>query len=93
VIEAPAQTPITGVEMDGTALRPDRRSAFRRTVPRSRVESLAERIDELVRERQELRRRSAGAAALEPNRLELARAQRDLSQALIETHRPTSPAA
>ena len=92
-MEAAALRPIPGVEMDGTALRPDRRSAFRRTVPRSRVEALAERIDELVCERQELRRRSAGAAALEPNRLELARAQRDLSQALIETHRPEPPAA
>ena len=92
-MDAPALRPILGLEMDGTALRPDRRSAFRRTVPRSRVEALAERIDELVRERQDLRRRSAGAVALEPNRLELAQAQRDLSQALIETHRPeTSPA-
>jgi hypothetical protein len=81
------------MEMDGTALRPDRRSAFRRTVPRSRVEALSERIDELVRERQELRSRSAGVTALEPNRLELARAQRDLSQALIDKHRPESSTA
>ena len=68
--------------MDGSALR-----------HRSRVDALVERIGALVRERQELRERRAGAAALEPNRLELARAQRDLSRALIETHRPDPPEA
>ena len=79
--------------MDGSALRPGRRHAFGRSAPRSRVEALAERIDELVRERQELRRSRADAVALEPNRIELARAQRELSLALIDKHCPEPPQA
>jgi hypothetical protein len=46
------------------------------------------RIAELVAERQELRRSGAGAAAIERNRFQLARAQWDLAHALIDRHLP-----
>ncbi len=49
-----------------------------------------ERTAELARERQNLRQRGAGAAALERNRVALARAQWQLSHALIERYRPTA---
>jgi hypothetical protein len=47
------------------------------------VDSLHERLGRLVAERQELRAAAAGAAALERNRLEIARLQQLLSAALI----------
>ena len=50
------------------------------------VESLGMRVRALVVERQALRERRAGKRALERNRLELARCQRSLGQALIEQH-------
>ena len=61
------------------------------------VESLGLRIRALVVERQALRERGAGKRALERNRLELVRCQRELSRALIERHggdteRVTGPA-
>ncbi len=52
------------------------------------VESLSERIAELVRERQELRAAAADAATLERNRLEIARMQQLLSEALIRQYGP-----
>jgi hypothetical protein len=42
----------------------------------------------LVAERQELRRRSASAKALERNRLRIARTQWELGHVLIDTHLP-----
>jgi hypothetical protein len=50
------------------------------------VESLRERIGELVRERQELRTTGASHRSLEWNRLQLARRQSELGRALIEQH-------
>ena len=50
------------------------------------VESLGLRIRALVVERQSLRERGAGKRALERNRLELVRCQRELSRALIARH-------
>ena len=53
------------------------------------VESLGMRIRALVVERQALRERGAGKRALERNRLQLVRRQRELSRALIERHGAT----
>ena len=50
------------------------------------VESLRERIGELVRERQELRTTGASRRSLESNRVQLARRQSELGRALIEQH-------
>ena len=50
------------------------------------VESLRERIGELVRERQELRTTGASRRSLESNRVQLVRRQSELGQALIEQH-------
>jgi hypothetical protein len=50
------------------------------------VESLRERIGELVRERQELRTTGANRRSLESNRVQLARRQSELGRALIEQH-------
>jgi hypothetical protein len=54
------------------------------------VESLTERILELVAERQALRATAGDLDALERNRLEIARLQQQLSYALIERHRPAA---
>ena len=50
------------------------------------VEEIQERTERLVRERQQLRSMDAVHRRLEANRLELVRAHRELSQALIERH-------
>jgi hypothetical protein len=50
------------------------------------IESLRERIGELVRERQELRTTGASRRSLESNRVQLARRQSELGRALIEQH-------
>jgi hypothetical protein len=50
------------------------------------VECLQEELGRLVRQRQALRERNAGRDALESNRLELARRQRQLSHALIDRY-------
>lgn len=52
----------------------------------SRVECLQETLSVLVAERQALRDRNAGRDELESNRLEVARRQRQLSQAFIDLH-------
>ncbi len=76
----------------GRALRPLRRWRFRRGRSSFSVESLVVRIAELVVERQELRSRGAAPAAIERNRVQIARAQWELAHALIDRHGPAEPA-
>ncbi len=52
----------------------------------ARVERLQEALSVLVAQRQTLHERHADRTELESNRLELARRQRELSQALIERY-------
>lgn len=70
----------------GPALRPLRASRFRRGRNRLSVEVLAARIADLVAERQALRGSAAPPAAIERNRVQLARAQWELAHALIDEH-------
>lgn len=72
-----------------TSLRPLR---FRRRRVAQTVEALTELLGSLTLERQALRESDAGSVALERNRVAIARAQWELSHALIERHLP-SPAA
>lgn len=75
--------PIETVTM--TSLRP---IASRRLPARETVESLTQRISTLTTERQALRTNSATETALERNRVKIARAQWELSYALIERYLP-----
>jgi hypothetical protein len=77
--------------MSAVALRPVAPRRFRRERRRLGVEALQVRVAALALERQELRADGAASAALERNRIALARAQWELSHALIEQHR--APAA
>jgi hypothetical protein len=79
--------PMMTTEMS-TVLRPDTPSRFRRGNTLPSVEVLLEEISHLTGERQRLRERGADAAKLERNRVKLARAQWQLSHALIERYRP-----
>jgi hypothetical protein len=63
----------------------------RRTSPT--VESLNQQLGVLTRERQDLRASDAGSVALEQNRVAIARAQWELSYALIERYLPKPAAA
>lgn len=63
----------------------------RRTSPT--VESLNQDLGELTRVRQDLRSSAAGSFALEQNRVAIARAQWELSYALIERYLPKPAAA
>jgi hypothetical protein len=76
----------------GPSLKPLRKSRFRRGRSRDTVEILAVRIAELVVERQQLRVSGAPPAAVERNRLQIARAQWELAHALIDRHLPVEPA-
>jgi hypothetical protein len=75
-------------EMNATALRPVRPSRFRRGHSRRSVEDLLGQIGALTAERQNLREGGATGARLERNRIKLARAQWELSHALIERYLP-----
>jgi len=76
----------------GTSLRQPRPARFRRSRTPATAEELAGRIAFLVGERQQLRERGAGEAALERNRVQLARAQWELGHALIALYLPAEPA-
>ena len=81
---------MTMSEMNATALRPARPSRFRRGHSRRTVEDLLGQIGELTAERQKLREAGVTGARLERNRIKLARAQWELSHALIERYLPDS---
>jgi hypothetical protein len=63
-----------------------RTSRFRRSRNRQSVDVLAGRISDLIAERQDLREAGSSAAAIERNRVQLARAQWELAHALIDEH-------
>jgi hypothetical protein len=69
-------------------LRPAVPSRFRRGHTRRTVEALLEDIAALTAERQRLREQGVDATRLERNRVKLARAQWELSHALIERYLP-----
>jgi hypothetical protein len=71
-----------------TVLRPAVPSRFRRGHSRPSVEALLEEISELTAERQRLRDLGVDTGRLERNRVKLARAQWELSHALIERYLP-----
>ena len=73
-----------------TVLRPATPSRFRRGHSRRSVEALLEEISGLTAERQQLRDRGVDPAKLERNRVKLARAQWELSHALIERYLPAA---
>ena len=73
-----------------TALRPVTPTRFRRGHTRPSVEVLLEEISRLTAKRQQLRDRGADPARLERNRVKLARAQWELSHALIERYLPAA---
>jgi|SRR5262245_169365 len=72
----------------GTSLRHLRPARFRRSRTPATAEELTALIARLVGERQQLREGGASEAALERNRLQLARAQWELGHALIDRHCP-----
>jgi len=73
-----------------TVLRPATPSRFRRGHTLPSVEVLLEEISGLTAERQRLRDRGAEARRLERNRVKLARAQWQLSHALIQRYLPAA---
>ena len=80
--------PIQNVAM--TSLRPIR---FKRRRAAHTVESLTELLSSLTLERQSLRSSEAGSLDLERNRMAIAKAQWELSYALIERYVPGPAAA
>ncbi len=73
-----------------TPLRPLR---FRRSRSAKTVEALTDLLSALALERQALRASEAGSVKLERNRIAIARAQWELSHALIERHAPAEAVA
>jgi hypothetical protein len=71
-------------------LRPATPSRFRRGQTRPSVEVLLDTISRLTAERQLLRERGVDHVKLERNRVKLARAQWELSHALIERYLPAA---
>jgi hypothetical protein len=73
-----------------TPLRPIK---FRRSRTAKTVEALTDLLGSLTVERQALRASEAGSVKLERNRVAIARAQWELSYALIERYSPVEAAA
>jgi hypothetical protein len=82
--------PMMKTKMNESDLRPTVPSRFRRGHSRPTVEKLLNEIEDLTAERQRLRERGADAGKLERNRVKLARAQWELSHALIERYLPSA---
>jgi hypothetical protein len=82
--------PMMNPKMSATVLRPVVPSRFRRGHSRPTVETLLEQISDLTAERQRLRDEGVNGSRLERNRVKLARAQWELSHALIERYLPQS---
>jgi hypothetical protein len=78
--------PMMTTEMSATLLRPSLPSRFRRGHSRPSVEVLLDQISDLTSERQRLREQGVNGSRLERNRVKLARAQWELSHALIERY-------
>ena len=76
-----------------TTLRPHAPKRFRRVSSPRPIEELQARLDRLTAERQRLRLEGARTAALERNRIEIARLQWELSYALIDRYFVAAPAA
>jgi len=85
--------PMMNPKMSATVLRPVVPSRFRRGPSRPTVETLMEQISTLTAERQHLRDEAADVSRLERNRVRLARAQWELSHALIERYLPAQSQA
>jgi hypothetical protein len=79
--------------MARSALRQPARRRFRRPPAAHSVEAHQTRISQLALARQELRSLGAPAGALERNRLEIVRAQWELSYALVERYCPPAHVA
>jgi hypothetical protein len=82
--------PIETVAM--SSLRP-LTNRFRRRASAPSIETLTEQLRKLALEREQLRAADAGSLILERNRVAIARAQWDLSYALIERYLPKPAAA
>jgi hypothetical protein len=80
--------PMMDTKMSTMVLRPIVPSRFRRGHSRPSVEALLEQISVLTADRQRLRDEGATSERLERNRVKLARAQWELSHALIERYLP-----
>jgi hypothetical protein len=84
--------PLNDFEMapiETVLMTPSRPIALTRPA-RETVEALTVLISALCAERQDLRAKGASATALERNRVKIARAQWELSHALIERYLPKS---
>ena len=90
VLNLSLNRPIQTVAMSSLRPLPAR---FRRRAAAPTVESLNDRLGSLACERQELRATGAGSVALERNRVAIARAQWELSYALVERYLPKPAAA
>jgi len=82
--------PMMDTKMSTMVLRPIVPSRFRRGHSRPTVETLVDQISDLTAERQRLREQGVDSARLERNRVKLARAQWELSHALIERYLPST---
>jgi hypothetical protein len=78
--------------MDPTPIRPSAPARFRRAASPRDTDALLTAISGLVAERQQLRARGATSMRLERNRLRIARAQWELSYALIQRYLPAQAA-